>query len=74
MLLTLLLGDEQARWEVDTMVYGIPSHLLSLSNKLFLSRLTIVSREAKKKQRAQSDELFTWTTTKKLENAQAKQP
>ena len=27
MLLTLLLGDEQARWEVDTMVYGIPSHL-----------------------------------------------
>ena len=30
MLLTLLLGDKQAkgtRWEVDTMVYGIPSHI-----------------------------------------------
>ena len=28
MLLTLLLGDKQAtRWEVYTMVYGIPSHL-----------------------------------------------
>ena len=30
MLLTLFLGDKQARrtrWEVDTMVYGIPSHL-----------------------------------------------
>ena len=31
MLFTLLLGDKQARglarWEVDTMVYGIPSHL-----------------------------------------------
>ena len=37
------------------------------------SRLTIVSREAKKKQRTLS-ELFTWTTTKKLGNAQAKPP
>ena len=37
------------------------------------SRLTIVSREAKKKQRPLS-ELFTWTTTKKLGNAQAKPP
>ena len=27
MLMTLLLGDEQARREADTMVYGIPSHL-----------------------------------------------
>ena len=38
-----------------------------------ISRLTIVSREAKKKQRPLS-ELFTWTTTKKLGNAQAKPP
>ena len=38
-----------------------------------LSRLTIVSREAKKKQQPLS-ELFTWTTTKKLGNAQAKPP
>ena len=38
-----------------------------------VSRLTIVSREAKKKQRPLS-ELFTWTTTKKLGNAQAKPP
>ena len=37
------------------------------------SRLTIVSREAKKKQRPLS-ELFTWTTTKKLANAEAKPP
>ena len=41
--------------------------------KLHASRLTIVSREAKKKQRPLS-ELFTWTTTKKLRNAQAKPP
>ena len=27
MLLTLLLGDKQARWEVDAMVYSIPSHI-----------------------------------------------
>ena len=27
MLLTSLLEDKQARREVDTMVYGIPSHL-----------------------------------------------
>ena len=29
MLLTLLLGDKPGgtRWKVDTMVYGIPSHL-----------------------------------------------
>ena len=39
----------------------------------FGSRLTIVSLEAKKKQRTLS-ELFTWTTTKKLGNAQAKPP
>ena len=38
-----------------------------------ISRLTIVSREAKKKQRPLS-ELFTWNTTKKLGNAQAKPP
>ena len=41
--------------------------------KMYASRLTIVSREAKKKQRPLS-ELFTWTTTKKLGNAQAKPP
>ena len=41
--------------------------------KCVISRLTIVSREAKKKQRPLS-ELFTWTTTKKLRNAQAKPP
>ena len=39
---------------------------------IYVSRLTIVSREAKK-QRPPS-ELFTWTTTKKLRNAQAKPP
>ena len=39
----------------------------------YASRLMIVSREAKKKQRPLS-ELFTWTTTKKLGNAQAKPP
>ena len=27
MLLTSLLGDKQAGWEVDIMVYGIPSNL-----------------------------------------------
>ena len=43
------------------------------SYKLCQSRLTIVSREAKKKQRPLS-ELFTWTTTKKLGNAQTKPP
>ena len=34
MLFTLLLGDKQARWKVDTMVYGIPSHILLLSSKI----------------------------------------
>ena len=40
---------------------------------IYISRLTIVSCEAKKKQRPLS-ELFTWTTTNKLGNAQAKPP
>ena len=39
--------------------------------RIVVSRLTIVSCAAKKKQQPLS-ELFTWTTTKKLGNAQAK--
>ena len=42
-------------------------------SSIIKSRLTIVSCEAKKKQQPLS-ELFTWTTTKKLGNAQAKPP
>ena len=34
MLFTWLLGG--TRWEVDTMVYDMPSHLLSLSYKVVL--------------------------------------
>ena len=40
---------------------------------MYVSRLTIVSREAKKKQRPLS-ELFTWNTSKKCRNALAKPP
>ena len=56
-------------------VYFIGISHSFIYGKLFilLSRLTIVSREAKKKQRPLS-ELFTWTTAKKLGNAQAKPP
>ena len=50
-----------------------PFRRYELKDAELLSRLTIVSREAKKKQRLLS-ELFTCTTTKKLENAQAKPP
>ena len=44
-VLTLLLGDKQARgirWEVDTMVYGIPSHIfVTKQQSCFLKYLLI---------------------------------
>ena len=68
---------------LDTIAKCDPSNkmhcqLIAKKNKILAgstieSRLTIVSREAKKNQRPLS-ELFTWNTAKKLANALAKPP
>ena len=42
MLLTSLLRDKQARWEVDTMVYGIPSHLFVTKQQSCLLKYLLV--------------------------------
>ena len=63
----------RARITYDELLTAIAEGEMILNSRPISSRLTIVSREAKKSQRPLS-ELFTRNTAKKLANALAKPP